>query len=324
MYPVPVHLPVLADIVAVAAGFNHSLALDASGHVWSMGENSGGQLGRGDPSVDYVTPEPIPGLADVVAIAAGLNHSLALKSDGTVWSFGENFNGQLGRTDDNGNPSHPAHPTPAQIPGLADVVAIAAGSNHSLALKSDGTAWAFGNNDGGQLGNPTNSCSNQATPTPTQIGTFTDVTAISAGYEFSLVLHANHTVSAFGNNASGQLGSNDLGNPVDGTCKPNSAHPTPATISGLTNVRGIEAGDTFAFALDGPRSRSRSTRSPSARWPIHPSPSPPLRPPVWPSRTPRPAPPAAWQAASSPSSPPGAAPSRPARPATVTTRRHQT
>ena len=118
----------LAGIVAVAAGNNFSLALKADGTVWAWGFNGAGQLGDGTQT-DRLAPVQVQGpggagnLTDVIAIAAGGYVSLALKSDGTVWSWG----GPV---------------TPVQVTGLANVIAIARGSAHSLALKSDGTVWA--------------------------------------------------------------------------------------------------------------------------------------------------------------------------------------
>lgn len=93
------------------------------------------------------TPVPINNLGDVIAIASGTWHSLALKSDGTVWTWGRNNYGQVG----DGTFSN--RKTPVQVKDLTDVVAIAGGYLHSLALRSDGTVWAWGSNWSGQLGN---------------------------------------------------------------------------------------------------------------------------------------------------------------------------
>ena len=124
----------------------HTLAgLGNDGRVWSWGENGFLQLGDGT-STDSLTPVLVNGITDVVAIAAGDFHSLALTSDGTVWAWGGNNRGQLG------NPGLVQSATPVQVAGLTDVVAIAAGSEHSIALKADGTMWSWGRNDFGQLG----------------------------------------------------------------------------------------------------------------------------------------------------------------------------
>ncbi|TVM00108.1 MAG: hypothetical protein CV080_07145, partial [Candidatus Kuenenia stuttgartiensis] len=79
-------------------------------------------------------------------ISAGAYHTLTLKPDGAVWTWGANWNGQLG------DESTTNRSTPVQVSGLTDVIAIAGGAYHTIALKSDGTVWAWGNNEGGQLG----------------------------------------------------------------------------------------------------------------------------------------------------------------------------
>ncbi|MCK4261195.1 MAG: hypothetical protein KAX49_19630 [Halanaerobiales bacterium] len=89
-------------------------------------------------------------------VAAGTFHTIALKSDGTVWTWGYNWSGQLG----DGTISHKT--TPVQVSNLSDITAIAAGDSHTIALKSDGTVWTWGHNYYGQLGDGTTS--NKTTP----------------------------------------------------------------------------------------------------------------------------------------------------------------
>ncbi|PYT63153.1 MAG: hypothetical protein DMG35_05105, partial [Acidobacteria bacterium] len=125
------------------------------------------------------------------AIAGGLLHSLALKSDGTVRAWGQNTSGQSG----NGTVTFGSN-TPVQVLGpagagfLSGVTAIAGGELHSLALKSDGTVWAWGGNGGGQLGNGTNTDSNTPVEVlgPGGVGFLSGVTAIAGGFFHSLAL----------------------------------------------------------------------------------------------------------------------------------------
>ena len=124
----------------------------------------------------------------MVAIAGGDSHSLALKSDGTVWAWGYNGCGQLG------DGSTTNRLTPVQVSGLTGVVAIAGGGSHSLALKSDGTVWAWGCNDYGQLGDGTTT--NRLTPV--QVSGLTGVVAIAGGGAHSLALKSDGTVWAWG------------------------------------------------------------------------------------------------------------------------------
>jgi YD repeat-containing protein len=95
------------------------------------------------------TPTQVTGLSGVTAVSAGGNHTVALKNDGTVWTWGYNGSGQLG----NGTSTNSG--TAAMIADLAGVIAISAGGDHTLALKSDGTVWTWGYNAQGQLGNGT-------------------------------------------------------------------------------------------------------------------------------------------------------------------------
>ena len=145
---VPLAVNGLGDIIAIASGGAHSLAVTADGRVWSWGANASGQLGNGT-NADSAAPIEIPGLTGIVAVAAGENHSLALSGDGKVWAWGENSSGQLGDgTTVNRN-------TPVEVESLADIMAITAGKVHSMALARDGTLWSWGGNYNGQLGDGT-------------------------------------------------------------------------------------------------------------------------------------------------------------------------
>lgn len=138
----------------VAVGAYHSAVLLGDGTVWTWGGNDSGQLGDGtrDENVPRPTPMRVKGeggvgsLVGVIAIDAGDYHTVALKENSTVWAWGINAAGQLGTSTSPDNYSS----TPRQVDGLSDVVAIAVGSNHALALTSDGTVWAWGFNGSGQ------------------------------------------------------------------------------------------------------------------------------------------------------------------------------
>ncbi len=151
----PVAIGSLHDIVAIASGGNHSLAVTGNGTVWSWGANGSGQLGTGN-NADSAVPVEVTGLTDITAVAAGDNHSLALDTDGQVWAWGENSSGQLGDgTTVNRN-------TPIKVEKLSNIAAIAAGKLHSMALAHDGTVWSWGGNYDGQLGDGT--VANSTTP----------------------------------------------------------------------------------------------------------------------------------------------------------------
>jgi YD repeat-containing protein len=146
----------LNDVVAIAAGDDHSMALRNDGSVWTWGYNRNGEVGDGS-TTNRVSPVAVTGVGEVTAIAAGTNHSLALRSDGTAWAWGRNANGQLGDT------TNTTSTSPVQVAGLGQLSTIAAGDNHSLASASDGTIWTWGRNFRGQLGDGTTT--NRSTPT---------------------------------------------------------------------------------------------------------------------------------------------------------------
>lgn len=118
----------MTDAQAIAVGGNHCLVLKADCTVWAWGSNTYGQLGDEKIGTSRLTPEQVLNLTNVAAIAAGYQHSLALKTDGTVWAWGKNVDGQLG----DGTTS--TRTTPVQVQNLTGVAAIAAGWDHSLFL----------------------------------------------------------------------------------------------------------------------------------------------------------------------------------------------
>jgi alpha-tubulin suppressor-like RCC1 family protein len=217
-----------STIVAVAAGSTHTLALGSDGTVWAWGDNSFGQLGDGTP---YSRNAPVSlSLTNIIAIAAGNIHSVALQSDGTVWVWGNNSNGQLG----NGTTTYSS--SPIALTTISGVTAIDAGASHTLAVKSDGTAWAWGYNYYGQLGDGT---SNNQRTSPVQMSGVSGATAVAAGGYHSLVLLTDGTVRAVGYNADGELGNNS---------PTNQNASTVVTVSGLTGVTAIAAGDYHSIA----------------------------------------------------------------------------
>jgi uncharacterized repeat protein (TIGR01451 family) len=221
----------LSSIVAVAAGNNHSLALRSDGTVWAWGANSVGQLGLGTiDSNSHPTPVAVPGLSDVTFITAGPAFNVVVRKDGTVWTWGQNQNGQLG-SDGAGKQS------PAQVSGVSDVKSVAVSFNHVLALRNDGTVMGWGMNAFGQTGS--NNFVN-VNPTPAFVNGLSGVSAIAGGYGFSLALKSDGTIWGWGLNAEGQLANGTTGS---------NPQPNPTLISEVGNAVSIAAGNSHGLAL---------------------------------------------------------------------------
>ncbi|PTY05044.1 hypothetical protein DB346_02215 [Verrucomicrobia bacterium LW23] len=245
----PQSVPGLTNITAVAAGQSHSLALDSTGRVWVWGSNASGQLGLGAPgSPGYVpestAPVPLADLANVVAIAAGQRHSVALTSDGHVYTWGEGKDGQLGLGDAALTAWVPAQvPAPGSTPvspaPLAEITALVAGEHFTLTLSQSGTLYGWGANGFGQLG--LGHTSRAATPQAVSALAGITVTAVAAGAEHTVVLTNTGALYTFGNNASGQLGTGDTAD-----------YAVPVLLT-LTDIAGIASGwdHTLIVKADG-------------------------------------------------------------------------
>ncbi|MHB9149939.1 MAG: RCC1 domain-containing protein [Thermoleophilia bacterium] len=234
----PLQVPGLGDVIAVSAGRWHSLALRSDGTVWAWGYNWNGELGVGTLDSVVRAPVQVPGLSEVTAISAGGRHSLALKSDGTVWAWGFNYYGQLG------DGTADQRRAPVNVRGIGPVAAISAGGGHSLALRPDGTVWAWGANNVGQVGDGSGWYDHYE---PNQVVNLTNVTSISAGSAHSLALRDDGSVWAWGMNREGQLGDGIV---VDGTTLIKSFNPVRALVTGAVAVAGGSE-HSLALLLDG-------------------------------------------------------------------------
>lgn len=261
--------PVLGKVKFVSAGQNFVHFIKPDGSVWAVGKNSGATLGDGttisknspvlisglsnitaasstygggvlflkNDGTVYKTgnmfgtidsfPVLVPGINNVKAIAGGSDFGVFLKNDSTVWSMGYNSFGQLGTGNNSNSPT-----TPVQVAGLSSIKAIAVGAMHVLCLKNDGTVWACGANDAGQLGDGTTTDRNS----PVQVSGLSNITAIAANFKHSLFLKSDSTVWACGFNVNKQLG--------DGT---NVNRSTPIQVSGINKVNHIAAGPATSY-----------------------------------------------------------------------------
>lgn len=154
-----------------------------------------GQVGNGTNSSQHA-PVIVPGLTDVAAISGGYYISIILKTDGTVWVWGDNEYGQLGNnTTTNSN-------VPIQVPNLSNIISVSAHA-HNLALKADGTVWSWGSNSLGELGYNTSFNYKSLVPMQAMIS---GVSQIAAGQNESFALKPDGTVWVWGVNYNGQIG----------------------------------------------------------------------------------------------------------------------
>jgi alpha-tubulin suppressor-like RCC1 family protein len=201
------------------------------GTVMGVGKNNYQSLGRDGDGTS--TPSPIPGLRDIVQIAATYGHALALRNDGAVFAWGEDVDGLRGT-------QQGIQAQPARVPGLPAITQVATAARHSLALGRDGRVYAWGQNGRGELGNGSAGPPAAAAAVPE----LDDVIAVAAGLQTSLALKRDGSVWAWGSNQSAMLGSGQRGeSSADGN------RLTPAPVKGIANGRAIAAGEGFVLVL---------------------------------------------------------------------------
>ncbi len=234
----PVRVGELTDIIAIAAGYQHGLALKGDGTVWAWGRNQDGQLGADTTvlgsMVDLARPNQVTALSGITATGAGRWHSLAVGGDGTVWTWGYNGDGQLGTASTELCAERDCSSTPLAISLPERAVAVSGGIAHSLALAADGTVWAWGDNAHGQFGDGSTTSSR----TPVKVRALRGAIAIAAGALHSLALKWDGAVWAWGDNRDGAVG--------DGTTDDRS---TPVKLAHPAGVTSIAAGLRHSLAL---------------------------------------------------------------------------
>jgi alpha-tubulin suppressor-like RCC1 family protein len=226
--------PLIRDI---ASGSHFTLVVKADGTVVGWGRDPDGQAAR-PVSTDRVVPAPVtidlPG--KVLQVAMGDTTQYALLEDGTVAAWGANDEGQLGNgpmgaTGELGRYPKPSI-TPVRVTGLTNVIQIEAGAKHAVALRKDGTVWAWGTRDEGAIGDGQPKTLRPVMAIgPTQVTGLQGITQIAAARFHNLALRADGKVMAWGLNRDGQLGNGTRDNGW-----------TPAEVSGLDRIVAISAG----------------------------------------------------------------------------------
>lgn len=218
--PFPGKVPSIKGAVSVAASSSHVLVLMKDGTVWTWGENNHRQLGYDTKHLYSSVPQQVPGLTNVVDIAAQTGVSQVLKKDGSVWGFGWGVSGGLGsKAEEDRNPL-------LRIDGLAGIVRIEIGSGVSLAIDAKGKLWTYGE-DRHWLGRPLGGSAKAVAAAPGAVGLPRPVVEVSANSHAVYALLDDGTVWSWGYNNGGQLGTGEQGE---------KGRPLPARIPSLSGI----------------------------------------------------------------------------------------
>lgn len=219
----------------IAAGDAHVAAIRADGTMWTWGRNTNGQLGDGG-TTDHAAPQQIsggPSGTTWTSVACGSAHTVALASNGTLWAWGSNSAGQLGI----GSSTIAQKNFPTQVQSVSGAVwkGLACGANHTVAWTTQGSLYAWGKNDSGQLGD--NTLGNRIAPTKV-FGVDNVWAEASCGYAHTLGRRSDRSLWSWGDNAYGQLGDTTI-----------IARKTPVRVGGsadtTTSWVGMSAGLYF-------------------------------------------------------------------------------
>lgn len=227
----PVQVPDLDEVTSVACLQHSAHALKADGTVWRLGDVGYGEFET--TPADQTKPIPVAGLDRVTALESSLGRggiaTYALRSDGTVWAWGSNLEGQLG------DGTTTDRQDPVRVRDLTGITSIATAEGRAYARAADGSMWAWGRNHKGQLGDGTTT----ARHAPVRVSGLTDVVSMTTGAISTFAVKSDGTVWAWGfNTRSGQLG--------DGTT---SDRHTPVRVVGLTGVMSLVVIEDSGYAL---------------------------------------------------------------------------
>jgi alpha-tubulin suppressor-like RCC1 family protein len=219
------------DWCGISAGMGHSLAVRCNGTAWAWGYSNFGQLGDNTVVTKSSPVSVVGGFTDWCQLSAGTCHSLGVRQNGSAWAWGCNANGQLGTN------SIVSRSSPVSIVGgFTDWCQVSAGDLHSLGVRQNGSAWAWGVNTCGRLGD--NTTVSKSSPISV-IGGFTDWCQVSAGGSHSLGVRQNGSAWAWGCNGSGQLGDNSV---------VSSSSPV-SVVGGFTDWCYVAGGDKHSLAI---------------------------------------------------------------------------
>lgn len=227
----------ITNWVQISAGRDHTVGIRANGSAWSWGNGASGKLGDNTTISKSSPVSVVGGFTDWKSASAGNGFTIALRSNGTLWSWGYNGSSGYGRLGTGSASSYGQSSPVSVVGGFTDWVNMSAGWQHALAVRGNGTAWAWGSGAWGRLGN--NDGVNNFRSPISVVGGFTDWIQVSAGYRYSLGLRSNGTLWAWGRNDYGQLGNNttvDVSSPV-------------SVVGGFTDWSELAAGHVQSTAI---------------------------------------------------------------------------
>jgi alpha-tubulin suppressor-like RCC1 family protein len=227
----PVQVGALTDWAQVSAGSRLCAAIKTNGALWTWGRNTNGQLGQNIAvATNRSSPVQVGALTDWAQVSTGSYFCAAVKTNGTLWSWGYNGFGQLGQ----GNII--SRSSPVQVGALTDWSQVSAGFRHCAAIKTNGTLWSWGENNQGQLGQG----NVIRRSSPVQVGALTDWSQVSAGGQsFCAAIKTNGTLWTWGSNYAGQLGLN-----IAPTFR-----SSPVQVGALTDWAQVSAGGDSCAAI---------------------------------------------------------------------------
>ena len=223
------------DWCQVAGGYCHTAAVRTNGTLWTWGSGGDGRLGDGTTTDKCSPVSVVGGFTDWCQVSAGEKFTVALRQNGTIWTFGWNNKGQLGR---NNQDIHTCSPV-SIVGGITDWAQISAGFEHVVALRQNGTVWAWGDGGKGQLGNNFNT--NRSSPVSV-VGGFTDWCQVSAGTCHTAAVRTNGTLWTWGDAGNGRLGHGCVG------LAANRSSPV-SVIGGFTDWCQVSAGGSHTAAV---------------------------------------------------------------------------
>lgn len=242
--PAVAAMPTGIRFVQVAAGDYHSLAIDSDANVWAWGLNQQGQLGN-NSTTNSSRPVKVqlPAGVKAVEVAGGWQNSAVVGSDGVIYAWGDNSEGQLG----NNSTTDSWKPVPVAMPAGVSFTNVAVGQYHTVALDSNGDVWAWGNNDFGTLGTG----NNQSSRKPVKVLTGKHITQVSATINYTMVTARDGTVYGWGRNITGVLGNGTGEDTTSPTTVISGAKLVSVTFGGVDGKPWSQDGDTWTATTPG-------------------------------------------------------------------------